>query len=216
MDTMKHTIICLCLLVLTAFISCEKVNLDDLTNQKEQKSGNKKEHPSKENEQGDKHDQSWKDKPGQEKHEKPYEEKDIKDGNKDKEGDKPSTGDNGTVKYFYTGDTVTVTDFLSYSISVQVWVKGYIVGSCASKLANADFSAPFEGASALLLAASPQETEATRCVTIQLKSGSSLRKRFNLVNHPELKGRQAAFFGIRETYLGQPGIKGATSYWGPG
>lgn len=130
-----------------------------------------------------------------------YEEKDIVDGNTEQTGE------------YHTGDTVTVTQFLRDDINCQIWVKGYIVGTCTKKIENAKFEPPFTDKTAILLASSPNETNTNKVVSIELKSGSKLRDKYNLADHPERKGTLAAFFGIQGTYLGVLGIKGATGSW---
>lgn len=69
----------------------------------------------------------------------PYEEKDFVDGNEDHGG-------------YQTGDELTVMEFIQADYLPEVNVTGYIVGACVRNIENADFDAPFDGASAILLA----------------------------------------------------------------
>lgn len=129
------------------------------------------------------------------------EEGDIVDGNDPDKGDSE----------IGTGDVISVTDFINKSLSGGVWVEGYIVGSCTRNISNADFTAPFSGASALLLADDPEETNTANVIAIELKSGSNIRKTANLEDHPENKGKRLKVFGYRENYLGIIGIKNISS-----
>lgn len=128
-------------------------------------------------------------------------ETDIVDGNEKKEEIPSSSGltVQGSTAY-------SVTEFLTTKFSKQIWVVGYIVGDCTKKIANADFEPPFSQPQAILLADSPNETSIDKVITIKLPQGTK-RDTYNLQDHPENKGRRAAFFGFQETYLGVPGIK---------
>ena len=128
----------------------------------------------------------------------PYEEKDFVDGNEDHGG-------------YQTGDELTVMEFIQADYLPGVWVTGYIVGACARSIENADFDAPFDWSSAILLADNPNERNVDRVISIELKSGSELRKTVNLDDHPEMKGRRLRIFGYRCTYLGIYGIKNVNS-----
>lgn len=99
----------------------------------------------------------------------------------------------------------SVAAFINTSHGKSLWVKGYIVGACAQNIKNAQFK-NFTYANAILLADSPSETDISKIISIQLKSGK-LREIFNLKDHPENFNKKAAFYGSRNTYLGIPGMK---------
>lgn len=101
------------------------------------------------------------------------------------------------------GSEVRVGQFLHQSIGVEVYVKGYIVGSCQRSIKNADFDAPFEGHTALLLADSKDER--TEVITIHLKTGT-MRNTLNLEDHPENQGKTLRVKGRQGTYLGTVGM----------
>ena len=108
----------------------------------------------------------------------------------------------------------TVMEFINGNFSYQVWVKGYIVGSCYSNIKNADFTPPFDGSSALLLADRPGQTDLDSIIPIQLTGPR--RTYCNLVDHPENFGCQAEFFGSKNTYFRMTGMKddiGAFNLW---
>ena len=124
------------------------------------------------------------------------EEGDIVDGNEDDDNSE-----------FHTGDVVSVSTFLNYDISCQIWVQGYIVGACTRHIKNADFHAPFEYKSAILIADRQDETNTDNVVTIELKSGSKARQELNLVDNPQNFGRKVRIFGFQTTYLYTYGMK---------
>ena len=106
---------------------------------------------------------------------------------------------------------LTVAEFITGDYEGGAYVKGYIVGACSTNIKNADFEAPFEWSSAILLADKVDERDTDKMISIELKSGSKIREQFNLKDHPENHGKQAQFFGYPETYLKIIGIKSPTS-----
>lgn len=94
----------------------------------------------------------------------------------------------------------------------SVWVSGYIVGWIADKTFD---SAVFSGSASvttnLLLAPTPDETELTRCIPIQLPTGA-IRTALNLQDHPENYKQKVSLLGSIEKYFGQPGVKTVTEY----
>lgn len=99
-----------------------------------------------------------------------------------------------------------------------VWVTGYIVGCVDTSDSNNykyQFSAPFNSASNLLLAATPTETNYDNCVPVQLSNGTTVRNELNLQNNPSNHGKQVTIQGNIEDYFRKPGVKSPTSYnWG--
>ncbi|MBR1656126.1 MAG: hypothetical protein IJ698_06920 [Prevotella sp.] len=108
-------------------------------------------------------------------------------------------------------DPLTVAEFIAGDYEGGAYVKGYIIGACSTNIKNADFEAPFEWSSAILLADKVDERDTDKMISIELKSGSKIRAQFNLKDHPENHGKQAQFFGYPETYLKIIGIKSPTS-----
>lgn len=107
---------------------------------------------------------------------------------------------------------LTVAEFITGDYEGGAYVKGYIVGACSTNIKNADFEAPFEWSSAILVADNKGETDTDKMISIELKSGSKIREQFNLKDHPENFGKQALFFRYPERYLGIIGIKGPGKY----
>lgn len=142
------------------------------------------------------------------------------DSSKDntEEKDSTSTNDNGgkeqtdTTKndnynpHIKRGDTVSVTTFLNENIQYAVYVKGYIVGACKLKIANAEFGPVFTYDTSILLADKKGEKSVSNVISIQLKKGG-MRDMFNLVDNPKNYNRRAYFYGMQNTYLGIPGMK---------
>lgn len=101
------------------------------------------------------------------------------------------------------------------------WVTGYIVGcvnttdtdrSCTDQ--TAAFVEPFESQTNLLLAATPDCTDYTRCISLQLPSGA-VRNALNLNQNPTNLGRQVTVRGYIDKYLGIPGLRSLTHFeWG--
>lgn len=94
----------------------------------------------------------------------------------------------------------------------SVWVSGYIVGWIADKTFDtAQFNPNATVNTNLLLAATPDETELTRCIPIQLPAGA-VRTALNLVDHPENYKQKVSLLGSIEKYFGQMGVKTVTEY----
>lgn len=120
-----------------------------------------------------------------------------------------------THELIHTGDTLVCAEFLTRNFEVQVWVQGYIVGSCYKSHTNTSFSPPFKGKTSILIADSPTERDVSRLVCINLKSGY-MRNTLNLVDHESNVGKRVMVFGNKSTYLGYIGMgsKSVTSsFW---
>ncbi len=98
---------------------------------------------------------------------------------------------------------VTVSQFINCYFPGEIWVQGYIVGSCQRSHSNADFEAPFEGRTAILLADSIGERE--EVIAIHLKTGL-MRDRVNLEDNPQHYGRLFRVKGKQGRYLGFVGM----------
>ncbi|WP_443934271.1 DUF6359 domain-containing protein [Phocaeicola plebeius] len=89
------------------------------------------------------------------------------------------------------------------------FVKGYIVGAAngsMSKLETSNFTIDTN----MLIADTPNETDATQIIPVQLPSGS-IRTDWNLKDHPENYQKQVIIEGKLEAYFTQPGLKSAKS-----
>ena len=141
------------------------------------------------------------------------------------------TGNNGTTDEFKidgvetggegipNGDGQKATPWSANQViagqgsGTTAWVKGYIVGSSPGKTA-AEFTPTAAGASQsnIFLANSPNETDYTKCVPVQLPAGSAARTSLNLADNPGNLGKAVALLGSLEKYFGQPGVKAVTEF----
>lgn len=133
-------------------------------------------------------------------------------GNTDNSTGGDTGSSNGTQNNPSDDSYMTVGMFLDAAEEEDLGVAGYIVGTAYKNIKNADFEAPFEYSTALLLADDRNETSLDRVITIELKSGSKMRNELDLTVHPELQYRRLAVRGKKVKYLYTWGIKGASSY----
>ena len=93
------------------------------------------------------------------------------------------------------------------------YVKGFIVGSVeGTKIAEgAHFSTESAAETNIILAASADETDVTKCMAVQLPSGSDIRTKLNLKNNAGNLGKEVTLYGSLENYFGQLGMK-STSF----
>ena len=110
----------------------------------------------------------------------------------------------------------TATDVISLKNSKtgEYWVKAYIVGQVPGMaIKDAEFAAPFTPSSDsttygtnIIIAASATETDYTKCIAVQLPTGT-LRTALNLPENPGNLGKEVLLYGSLEKYFGQAGIK---------
>ncbi|TWT16138.1 DUF6359 domain-containing protein [Planomicrobium sp. CPCC 101079] len=106
-------------------------------------------------------------------------------------------------------EPITVADAIANNTG-SATVKGYIVGTVISG-GNYDQEAPFTSATNLALADSPDETDPTKILTVQLPSGS-LRTGLNLVDNPANFKAEITITGTLKAYFSVPGLTAPTSY----
>ncbi len=106
----------------------------------------------------------------------------------------------------------SVSQVLSGAATGTAWVSGYIVGSSNGMNAS-DFHAGVEDPSQtnVFIANSPDVTDYTKCVPVQLPSGT-IRSAVNLKDNPGNVGKILSINGSIEKYFGQTGVKSATDY----
>lgn len=94
------------------------------------------------------------------------------------------------------------------------WVKGYIVGSVKAGVNdvqsndNVIFGADAEMDNNILIAASADETDWSKCLAVELPQGSAFRASVNLVDNPGVLKKAILVNGNLATFLGMPGITG--------
>lgn len=124
--------------------------------------------------------------------------------------DEPGTAEgNGSEEKPYT-----VADVLALgSPGSTAWVKGYIVGSAAGKSADSFTTATGAEASGtnVFIATTPDETDYTKCLPVQLPAGS-VRDAVNLQANPGNLGKELSVNGSLEKYFGMAGIKTVTAF----
>ncbi len=128
------------------------------------------------------------------------------------EEENPDTPDassgNGTWDAPYS-----VAGLIANQTNSEVWVRGYIVGSIpGSRHTEMTFTATNASGTNICIAASPTETDYTKCVPVQLPNGSDARTYLNLKNNPGMLGKEVWLKGSAEKYCGAPGLKGVSKY----
>lgn len=88
--------------------------------------------------------------------------------------------------------------------NAEVTIEGYLTGP----LNTSGSAFVTDSKTNLALAASP---DAAAKDTIPVQLPTALRAQFNLVDHPELKGKLVRITGMSERYMGRPGIKSTKS-----
>ena len=105
----------------------------------------------------------------------------------------------------------SVPDARQHAGEQDAWVYGYIVGGDLSS-SKCSFSAPFSSRTNIVLANKSSEKDKARCLSVQLSKGS-IRDALNLVDHPELLGKQIYLKGdLVESYYGIPGMQNLSEY----
>lgn len=118
---------------------------------------------------------------------------------------------------------LTMTDVLAGTTGSGKWFTGYIVGWVDTSTADGNkftalsstFTTPATLATNILMAANPGETDYTKCVPVQLPSGS-VRTALNLQNTPGNLGKEVTILADVATYFGtDAALKNASKYnWG--
>ncbi len=122
--------------------------------------------------------------------------------------DKPTEGD-GTEEKPYT--VAQVRGKGSAATESGVWVSGYIVGSCVDKAySSATFTASGASNTNLLMADSPDCTEAAKCIPVAI--AIPLRDGLSLAQNPGNLGKKLLIKGDITKYFGEPGLKETTEY----
>ncbi len=126
-------------------------------------------------------------------------------------GDEPTPGQgDGTKESPYT---VTQAIALNNPGSTA-WVEGYIVGwvEGADISTGSHFSVPATNAANVLIAASSNETDYSKCMPIQLVYGTDARTKINLVDNAGNLGKRLKIEGQLTAYFKLPGIKAPTDF----
>ncbi len=106
-------------------------------------------------------------------------------------------------------DAITVSEAIANNTGTAT-VEGYIVGVTNSG-PSYTHNGPFTVATNLAIADSPDETDASKILPVQLPK-NDIRTELNLVDHPENLGKKVQITGSLEAYFGAPGLKSPSSY----
>ena len=124
-----------------------------------------------------------------------------------------SSGDGGSG--VEEGETeagaITIAMAKDYVGETDVWIGGYIVGGDLTS-AKAVFTPPFKSRSNILLGPRSSVSSRENCLSVQLAEGDA-RDDLNLVDNPELLGRQVLLCGdVVESYFGLVGLKNISDF----
>lgn len=126
--------------------------------------------------------------------------------------DNPGGGDTPTP----TGDTdgseakpYTIADAVAAGSGTEKYVKAYIVGWVEGQVLSegAHFNGNATSNTNILIADSPDETDVTKCMPVQLPTGA-VRNAVNLKDNPDNYKKEVLLNGNIEKYFGATGIKG--------
>lgn len=106
-------------------------------------------------------------------------------------------------------DTITVAEAIANN-SGNATVKGFIVGVAISGT-NYDLEAPFTGATNIGIADSPDETDVSKILPVQLPSGA-VRTGLNLVDNPGNFRAEVTITGSLAAYFSVPGLRSPTAF----
>lgn len=134
-------------------------------------------------------------------------------GGNDTPGNDPSeTTGNGTASSPYTTADVLSLYAANASINQNAYVKAYIVGYIdGTSIANgATFAIPdAAGQTEVIVADSPTETNASKCIPVQLSAGT-MRDGLELFNNPGYYQKEVLLYGAITKYFGVAGLKSVT------
>ena len=133
--------------------------------------------------------------------------------------DKPEQPDQPDQPVEGQGDGTVESPFLvsqvigGTAVGNEVWVEGYIVGWVDGQVytSGANFNANATSQTNLMLAASADETDASKCIPVQLPSGD-VRTALNLQTNPGNYKKVVKLKGNIEKYFGITGVKTVTEY----
>lgn len=127
-------------------------------------------------------------------------------------GGSSSGGSGGGAEEWETeAGAITISMAKDYVGDTDVWIGGYIVGGDLTS-ANASFTPPFKSRSNILLGPRSSVTSRDNCLSVQLAEGDA-RDGLNLVDNPELLGRQVVLCGdVVGAYYGMIGLKNISDF----
>lgn len=109
---------------------------------------------------------------------------------------------------------ITVAAALDKEYGEEVSVGGYIVASCSKNIKNADYTYPFSGSTAIILADDTIGADGilpTAIMPVCLTEWPQLRNELNLEDNPKLHNKRAIITGTITKYLYRKGLKNLTN-----
>ena len=98
-------------------------------------------------------------------------------------------------------------------VKLPVVVSGYIVGTVKGSIASGcNFAAPFTVETNLLLADTPDTYDPSACLPVELKKGSTIRSKLNLVDNPAMLGIKVVVSGVLQRYFRVAGLKSVSDF----
>ncbi|MBY0097138.1 5'-nucleotidase C-terminal domain-containing protein [Mesobacillus maritimus] len=105
---------------------------------------------------------------------------------------------------------ITVEEAIANNSGVAV-VKGYIVGTTKGNGGNYQHEGTFSPATNIAIADDVNERDPAKILPVQLPAGA-VRSALNLVDNPELLGKEVYLTGTLEAYFSTPGLKNISEY----
>lgn len=133
----------------------------------------------------------------------------LEDGGNQGGGDEPVTPPTGGTE----DQPYTIDQLLALNNSgATVWVEGYIVGFVSgASYAGATLGTEKASGTNVLIAASASETDLTKCVPVQLASGT-VRSSVNLKDNPANLHRKIKLQGTASLFCGVAGLRSASAF----
>lgn len=113
---------------------------------------------------------------------------------------------------------LTVAEAINVEAGTQVCIKAYIVASTQRSMSNCDYTAPFEGSSAIVLADKPVGQSDTdngvdsQLMPVCLTDRKKAREALNLTDNPQNWNHLIYIYGTRERYMSTDGLKKVESF----
>ena len=129
------------------------------------------------------------------------------DPEKPENPEEPGEGEAGSEADPYTIDEAFANQGAKEN-GVYVWIEGYIVGFVDGMNfpTNMVWGTEGETLTNIVIAASADETDASKCMPVQLPKGA-IRDGLNVVANPTNLGKAVKLQGTLEPYFGKPGVK---------
>ena len=129
------------------------------------------------------------------------------------EATKPTSGNSETPAIVDEGkdEALTVAEAQQVADGTPIVVKAYIVASTTRSIKNADFEAPFEGSTAIVLADEctddPAYYDEDDLFPVCLTDRKNARAALNLEDNPDICRHLVYLYGTKERYMSRAGLK---------